>query len=900
MFLHRLCVENYRSLRDLADLSFVSAGLNLVHGPNEAGKSTLMDALCRGFFDRHDTRSSTMFDRQPWDSSLGPSVLVEFETGGGRYQVRKRFLVDPLCELAQWRDGRWEKVAQGKTADEQVVQLVAGGTAGAGLSQPKHWGLAQVLWVCQGQATTLELDDSQQDRLHRAMQLTLTSRHAEAIEQGIRARYDQVWTPTGKYRKGQNQADVLRLEEELAEARRHLDQVQQARHEVEDLADQLARAEQENERIREQHRQAAADLEKARQDLETANRQQVAYAKVEAASAQARTAWERLNEHASRIRTADDHLAAAKKQVEQLAGHVRQATESVQPAQAALENARQQRDRAIEALAAAETRLESAERRVRWSAASQRLGQLATERASLARLQLDAETVGSDLQGLKAPTAKELASLRELDRQVRQVQAQLQAACLNVRIEPDVQVALQVQIDQQPVETRQSGQPFEVLATSTVILQIPGVGRVRIRGGKTDAAGLNQQMGVLQSQWREQTQPFGASDLKDLDDRAGQRALLEDRLQSLQGRLRTRGKTETLDAQLQQQEGLRQELLAADPKLADQPIDPQEAQSAAEEARRQRKEAQEARTLAVRAFDVAAGEVAKVARSVTDIETRMAQAAAVVTTREQDAVHLRRQDGLSDPDRYVHLLDALKAKDEAQQRLDATARPDLNGTQGRVQRLQQEELSLRDALQRQIEGITERKTRLRQAGAQGLYSQYAVSMERLEQLRCEHARAELDAKAIKILSDTLQRHRQDLLANVAEPVHAIVIGDMERLAGRRYNAIRFNKQMRPDRVRPASREQDAAIDSLSYGTQEQLMLLVRLALARLLSRQGERQCVILDDPLVNTDADRQKAALAILEEAAKETQILVFTCHPGAYAGVQARCFDMASLTAKA
>lgn len=64
------------------------------------------------------------------------------------------------------------------------------------------------------------------------------------------------------------------------------------------------------------------------------------------------------------------------------------------------------------------------------------------------------------------------------------------------------------------------------------------------------------------------------------------------------------------------------------------------------------------------------------------------------------------------------------------------------------------------------------------------------------------------------------------------------------------------------------------------------MLLVRLALARLLGREGDPQCVILDDPLVNTDRSRQRAALRILEQAAQDTQILVFTCHSVAYEGM--------------
>lgn len=55
----------------------------------------------------------------------------------------------------------------------------------------------------------------------------------------------------------------------------------------------------------------------------------------------------------------------------------------------------------------------------------------------------------------------------------------------------------------------------------------------------------------------------------------------------------------------------------------------------------------------------------------------------------------------------------------------------------------------------------------------------------------------------------------------------------------------------------------------------------------------------LDDPLVNADHARQRVALRILEEAASEAQILVFTCHPTAYQGLrEATTFDLNALAA--
>jgi uncharacterized protein YhaN len=67
---------------------------------------------------------------------------------------------------------------------------------------------------------------------------------------------------------------------------------------------------------------------------------------------------------------------------------------------------------------------------------------------------------------------------------------------------------------------------------------------------------------------------------------------------------------------------------------------------------------------------------------------------------------------------------------------------------------------------------------------------------------------------------------------------------------------------------------------LSRGTREQLFLALRLALASSYARRGAPLPLVLDDVLVNFDADRAKAAAAVLRDfAAMGHQLLVFTCH---------------------
>ncbi|MBP3961262.1 AAA family ATPase [Paenibacillus lignilyticus] len=65
---------------------------------------------------------------------------------------------------------------------------------------------------------------------------------------------------------------------------------------------------------------------------------------------------------------------------------------------------------------------------------------------------------------------------------------------------------------------------------------------------------------------------------------------------------------------------------------------------------------------------------------------------------------------------------------------------------------------------------------------------------------------------------------------------------------------------------------------LSRGTAEQLYLAMRLALADEAAASNELP-LLLDDPLVNFDLIRQKAAVEVLGELAERRQIILFTCH---------------------
>ncbi len=105
--------------------------------------------------------------------------------------------------------------------------------------------------------------------------------------------------------------------------------------------------------------------------------------------------------------------------------------------------------------------------------------------------------------------------------------------------------------------------------------------------------------------------------------------------------------------------------------------------------------------------------------------------------------------------------------------------------------------------------------------------------------------------------------------------------DLKWLLGIKY-MVHLDEGVKPISVESSSWGTLIPIENLSFGTEEQIWFLFRLALGRLLSHE-ERQLVVLDDPLANTDASRLHRALQILEDAANQLQIIVVTCDVDKY-----------------
>ena len=317
MWIRQISVRQFAGIRS-AEVSF-EHGLNVLHGPNEIGKSTLVDAMRAALLLQHGATAARDFE--DWHTDQPPRVKLTFETEPQRiWRVRKSFGKgsDGSSYLEFSRDGiTFTQDAKGREVDGRIRDLLRWGLpAPGGKGRPRGFSesfLATTLLSDQRSVASVldrslddDSDESGKGQLTAALQALAQDPVFRAVVARTRQRVDEAFTSTGQrvrrrgspwinLRDQRQAADQRRTEirrrvtesddararvgkcrEELDEARGQLDNASRHRKRVDVAWDrqrdrdtvtaEIAKAERERDRIQGLH----DDLDKASRDLSAA------------------------------------------------------------------------------------------------------------------------------------------------------------------------------------------------------------------------------------------------------------------------------------------------------------------------------------------------------------------------------------------------------------------------------------------------------------------------------------------------------------------------------------------------------------------------------------------------------------------------------------------------------
>lgn len=190
------------------------------------------------------------------------------------------------------------------------------------------------------------------------------------------------------------------------------------------------------------------------------------------------------------------------------------------------------------------------------------------------------------------------------------------------------------------------------------------------------------------------------------------------------------------------------------------------------------------------------------------------------------------------------------------------------------QKLQQEVGTLEAA----TEELRTRKARLEGLveGMRSAYEEVASVEERLADLQ---ERLRRQQQRLRVLQETragLEAARQQTIMPTGAVLEELTSGYLAQVTRGRYTRVRVEEGGLRFLVHVGGAKEWAAPEELSRGAQDQCYLAARLALVRVLA-QGRRPPVVLDDPFVTFDDEREAAAMAMVAELARDGQVLLFT-----------------------
>ena len=218
----------------------------------------------------------------------------------------------------------------------------------------------------------------------------------------------------------------------------------------------------------------------------------------------------------------------------------------------------------------------------------------------------------------------------------------------------------------------------------------------------------------------------------------------------------------------------------------------------------------------------------------------------------------------------------------AAQRTDETL-PQLKARIGRLDRALEDRRGKRANLKERIAGLKSHVEAAEGAGLDEAIEQKARELGLTEE---EKGRQDREVQVLSLLLSTLRGAEQKAKEQYLSPVLRRVQPYLQLLFPGAEIRIDENLHI-TGVVREAGYEE--AFNHLSMGTQEQIAVLVRLAFAEMLVEQGYPATVVLDDALVFSDDRRMGRIFDILNMAARNVQVIVFTCREQLFEGLGGR-----------
>ena len=477
MHFRRITVRNFRKLASPLVIDDLGDGTTIIAGDNEEGKSTLLDAVRAGLFERHNLSGRAVEAMQPFGSSVRPEIQLGFEIDGKSYTIIKGFAQSPSALLTTPNG-----IFEGPAAEDRLAELLTFQVPQRGKSKPDDQGVLGLFWLEQGRALQgLSFGESGRSTLRSSLEEevgdVLGGTRGRKLLEAAKAKRNAVLTVTGRPR-GELSAAI----DETESVTTRVAELETERREYDQEIDALARVRRElarieTDRVLETAREAltkaqqeAKAIEGLRQQDETAA-QAVVLTKAQLDNVDAR--WTRRQQLIQSVGHRERALNAAQASLSQLETEGQDVTVRIKEARAVLEAATQKK-------IAAESRLALSQNRARIVALDREVSELDRRCAEVNRLAVERTATQERLVSIKIDK-RTFEDLQILEGEIREARAALGAIATRVCFVPSGSQAVRKGDQDVP-----AGEVVEV--TEIVRFTLEGFGGLEVEPGASELA----------------------------------------------------------------------------------------------------------------------------------------------------------------------------------------------------------------------------------------------------------------------------------------------------------------------------------------------------------------------------------------------------------------------------
>ena len=903
MKLLSVTIRNYRILGNLT-VDFDPAR-TLIGGPNETGKSTLIEAIHRALFLKSKVTGEGQADMISTRFPGHPEVEVSLEVQGKEYRVTKRFAgANGTTQLTQVGGETW----QGKNAENQLAQLlgVEGISGGRGILDRVRQQWAH-LWVWQGSSGKDPSDDANSQQANLLMQLQNIG-GAVAVQSDLDGRVaarfaelkSEIYVRSGTPKKGSELAEAnsefataKSRRDEALERRDRLDQAVQSH---EDASDTIQRITIDLVALREQHEEVSGSLASVSQLQSVEQDQVVARSaavdeqekldEIETNIAEKREAARMLRESLDPRRDEEAGLDAAAVDARKLSG-----------------NAEQDYDNAVTASREVRLRRDLALAHVSQFEKAAYYKKLLARADRVAKLDTAITDIGGQLAEVVEIDQDDLETLQNLENDYEKASASLDAMAAEIEVISSAHSVRVGNTDLPVGKTLTLTEPSEVAIGDSILLKInPG-------GGK-NLSNARELVKTLRTRLQRSLDDLGLQSVAKAAAVVAKRNEFNSKLNEAKSARAEQGSDDLIAASNLAKEDLTaatSNVIRRQQQVADITAPLTLADS---ESWRDREDAALETAERVETEKLASRDALK-AELVRREETLTALGDAIVEDKQEltgfDAqIKLLIDNHGDDESRRLALDLAREARVESEKVLTQTKediaalQPDLLSTDEK--RLQRAITKSEDQKQAAKTQLAVSISALQLDGTVDPKGALATVEANLEAASEHLAAVRRKASAIALVDSLFQDEQKALSDLFSQPLATKISDYLQTLFGPSAQAVvtfEDNSIKGIELVRSTD-EGATSFESLSGGTKEQLSAAVRLAVTELLAADHDHSLpIVFDDAFAYSDPERVNTLQRMLDlGASRGLQVIVLSCNPSDYASLGAKHVTLAPVDA--